>query len=1002
MRFLFIICFLLTAATAPAQTPHFHSLNAAKGLNDGSIRAFGQDKYGYIWIGTQSGLNRYDSYSVSSFLHRPGDSTSIYPGGVSSIVCAGNGNLYIGFSDGIVQYDYHSSSFRRIKADRPFAAGHMLSQGRNTVLVATSEGLAELDASTGRISFLSDRQKDTAQKELMKQALVDICLTQDRQVIATSRRGLVVYDLAAGTVSLRTVPGLGPAFYFSVEATPSGTVWVSLIDRPVLIRTNTRFSDFTVYNYIFPGRTPVPNAISDLLVDGKGRLWVTTVNDGLCLYHPETNVFSSFTNDPFLPLSPTANHFTALFQDRQGLIWAGTEGYGVNYFDPDKNLFQTILPRKSETTAGGWMWGRAAAEDDEGNFWLATLDGVMRYTPGRGVTGKWKNEEGRPRILYSNSVRGVLYDSGMVWMITGGGVNRYHIASGKMDFLGKKDALPEAFYFSGLKDSRGNIWIGGRDFEGLYCRQPGQAGFSGIGTHPVLKDINRYGVRSIFEDRGKRLWFGLNGGGLACYNEAAGTLRHWKAKEGDSTSLSGDLVTGIAQDRAGRIWVSTFSGIACYDEATNKFTQFGRHNGLPSTRTSCIQVDRQDRVWAGSTKGLLMLDRERRLWKVFDEGDGLPTMEFTDMPSYISRDGRFIFPSLKGFVAFDPEQYAEAHSPLSAYISGIEVFNQPANVPVNYEELKNISFRHSQNFFTIRLSALNYENPSQTWYAYKLEGFDKDWIYTKERAIHYTNVPGGSYRFLYKASPDAANWTDDARQLSVHVDTIYYKTASFWLAMLLLAGYGLYLVYRFRMNKQRQILRLETKAKELEKEKTVVQYESLKQHLNPHFLFNSLTSLRSLIKTDTRTATIFLDGLSKIYRYVLKSRERELTTVREEIDFVQTFVTLQKIRFGEGLQVTVQLDDGCLKRMVVPVTLQNLVENAIKHNTADSESPLCINISAADEYIVVQNNLQRYHIVETSNRQGLTNLHNLYRFYTKKPVLIEEDQNSFTVKIPLL
>ena len=188
----------------------------------------------------------------------------------------------------------------------------------------------------------------------------------------------------------------------------------------------------------------------------------------------------------------------------------------------------------------------------------------------------------------------------------------------------------------------------------------------------------------------------------------------------------------------------------------------------------------------------------------------------------------------------------------------------------------------------------------------------------------------------------------------------------------------------------------------LEKEKAVVQFENLKQQLNPHFLFNSLTSLRSLIRVDTKTAIHFLDGLSKTYRYLLKSNDAELVPIEDEINFVQTFVELQKTRFKEGLQVNINVDASCYGKYIVPVTLQNLIENAIKHNTAAVEQPLGIDIYDKDGYVVVKNNLQRYRIVETSNKRGLASMKTLYSYLTDKPILIDESEKYFMVKIPLL
>ncbi len=168
------------------------------------------------------------------------------------------------------------------------------------------------------------------------------------------------------------------------------------------------------------------------------------------------------------------------------------------------------------------------------------------------------------------------------------------------------------------------------------------------------------------------------------------------------------------------------------------------------------------------------------------------------------------------------------------------------------------------------------------------------------------------------------------------------------------------------------------------------------------FLSNSLTSLRSLIRVDQKLATHFLDGLSKSYRYLLRSGDTELVPLADELNFVNTYIELQQTRFGNGLQVKVDVAAEDQHRMIAPVALQNLTENAIKHNTLSEEQPLCISIFTENEYVVLQNNLQRYRQVETSNKRGLAGLQSLYRYHTSLPIIIMEDDHHFTVKIPLL
>ena len=188
----------------------------------------------------------------------------------------------------------------------------------------------------------------------------------------------------------------------------------------------------------------------------------------------------------------------------------------------------------------------------------------------------------------------------------------------------------------------------------------------------------------------------------------------------------------------------------------------------------------------------------------------------------------------------------------------------------------------------------------------------------------------------------------------------------------------------------------------LEKEKSQVQFDNLRNQLNPHFLFNAFTSLNSLIHEDQELASKFLQQLSKVYRYVLKNKDTTIVSLEIELDFIQHYVSLLKTRFGPALEIDFNILPAAREKAVAPVTLQILIENALKHNITDVQRPLRIEITADSDYLEVSNNLQIKKRVEDSNKQGLENLKNLYRFITSRPVEIIEDENLFTVRIPLV
>ncbi|RAV97739.1 sensor histidine kinase [Pseudochryseolinea flava] len=192
------------------------------------------------------------------------------------------------------------------------------------------------------------------------------------------------------------------------------------------------------------------------------------------------------------------------------------------------------------------------------------------------------------------------------------------------------------------------------------------------------------------------------------------------------------------------------------------------------------------------------------------------------------------------------------------------------------------------------------------------------------------------------------------------------------------------------------------RAERLEKEKSQVQFDNLKNQLNPHFLFNALTSLNSLIFENQGLASQFLQHLSKVYRYVLQNKDKNFVALQTELDFIQNYVFLLETRFEQAIKINFDIMHETRERAIVPVTLQILLENAIKHNIVDKDKPLQIDILTIGDYLVVSNNLQQKKRVETSNKMGLENLKSLYRFLIEKPVLIEVSETRFAVKVPLI
>ncbi|GAA4438590.1 hypothetical protein GCM10023091_19360 [Ravibacter arvi] len=1002
-----ILFIVVTQAILPAQIYHFNKLTVEEGLNDGDMHAIGQDKYGYMWFGSLGGLSRFNGRNMEWFTHVPGDTSSI-PGSLAlSMALDSSGRLWIAFETGLVEYRYGTSSFRRVAAAGETRIDKLLPVGKRKLYMATDKGLGVMDVNTGMVKYYRDVAKDPEQKEWFRTRVFSMASHGDLLYLS-AWKGIFVFDTVTERLEKIDIPQLKGVLTSSVAVDSRGNLWLGSYGRIQLLKIPLT-GDYqkeagqkaVSYDRFFSSSEKIiNNNVNAIETDIHGKIWVATSIDGLLEYMPETDSFRQHVHKPELKGSPSGDLHRCMFRDRDGLIWLGGN-QGMNYFNPARTFFTTIMPFSRDLDTRHRRMARDLTEDRNGNLWFATLDGVSSYSPETGAYTEWNNRLGQPAALWNNSVRGIHRDKkGDIWIATGGGINRFSTGQRKMEFIGN-EVLPTVFYFGISEDRKGRLWFCGRDKDGFYWYDPDTDSSGGISAHRHLKVFSGLGGRYFMEDSKGRYWLGTNGGGLGMYDPSAGRTRLWTT--GDSTPvISGNKVIEIREDRLGWVWVSTDLGITGISPDLNHYRTFTAKTGLPANTTAALRIDSLDRIWVGTTRGITMIDSSRSMFTTFGVRDGLPAATFYEHSGYRAVNGDFIFPSVNGYVRFDPLKFREDNSPLRCYLSEVRVLNEKYPVKGEPSELKQLRFRPDENTFTLELTALHYENPGQVWYAFKLDGFDKEWTYTQQYRAHYTRVPGGNYTFRYKATVNPAGWDVPENVLAITVDTVFYKTAWFLTLIVLMAGMLLYGVYRYRLQQQQQMLELRGKSQMLEKEKALVMYENLKQQLNPHFLFNSLTSLRSLIRGRPEMAGDFLDGLSRIYRYILKNREKETVLLSEEISFTETYIKLQQTRFPRGFYVNMRIRPDCLDRKIAPVTLQNLVENAIKHNLIDAESPLVVNIFTKDNYIIVENNLQPKEFVETSNRQGLQHLHSLYAYLSDQPLAAGSREGFYRVKVPLI
>jgi len=1000
--FFFILVTIYSPIQSQSTSYNFRRLTNAEGLSDGIVHALVQDKYGFIWIGTKYGLNRFDGINIKTFFSKHGDSSSLGNDYIFSLYCDSKANLWVGTFHGLSRYNYSTNRFVNYTAPRKVVITGILEDKKGRIWLAADDGLWIVDEQKLSIKKFVLPTDTVFQKTIYSYVYQMIASPGGDWYLATNKGIKIFNPLTYAYSEIRHKPedtfSISSDVVFSVSLDSTGYLWASCAyGRSLLNKIDLKNHSVKLYDrFIKAEKKWSTNTLQKILTDQKGRIWITSALSGLSLYDEKKDDFIDYKSDPFNPNSLLANQNQVLYQDHQGIIWVGTPAYGLSYFNPDKNFFSTIYPFLQVDNSSTDTWGRSACEDKQGNLWLATGNGLAKYDSNWQLLKTFTNDDERKPVLHLNSVRSLLQDdTGDIWIGTAKGLNRYRISTGMMDFFNEKQGIPLSFFWMMAKDKGGGIWLGST--WGLYRYIRNENRFDDLSKDSGLSKYSHKNIQALFLDSRNRLWIGILNVGLVIYDV---DRKKQKLLTIQDSLISDTRFSSFAEDQDGIIWIGSEEGLTAYDPVRNCSRFFYREDGLPSNRTNNLMVDSLNRVWIGTSNGLCMLNRNRDNFKRFDANDGLRTNHFNSQSAYRTKKGLFIYPTYKGFLLFRPEDYRENVSSVPVFVTSFKVSDNEDIV--NTEDIQQIHLHHNENFFSIELAGLNYMNPYQCRYAYRLEPFDKNWIYTNKQEINYTNVPAGDYTFRYKVITDNPDWNVSEKTIQISIWEIFYKTWWFRSLVLLILGAGLIAFIRYRIGNRERILVLQNKAQMLEKEKTQVMYENLKQHLNPHFLFNSLTSLSSLIRIDQERAGNFLDRMSKVYRYILKNRDNETVPLAEELKFVDLYIQLQKTRFEKGLQVNINIDEEYHHRKIAPVTLQNLVENAIKHNVADPGTPLIIDLFIENDYLVVRNNLQRKNFVETSNKQGLANMESLYRYLSGKPMIVAEDKNYFTVKIPLI
>ncbi len=787
----------------------FDRLSIEDGLSQSAVNVVFQDRIGFLWVGTEDGLNRYDGTRFEVFKPDPDQPASLSNSWIWAICEDRAGDLWIGTNGGLNRFDHRHRSFRvfRNDASDPGSLSHdrvfaLLPSRDGSLWVGTDGGLNRYDPGTG--SFTHYRHDPTDPQSLSHDRVR--ALHQDAEGgLWVGTMGGLSY-LAPGAQEFR-VYRQDPARtddpehlcddkVRALETDSEGQVWIGSVDcgvsrldpdtgRLVHLRPDPARPD-----WLGAGR------VRALLEDDRGTLWVGTVG-GLYARRAGGQGFTRYLHHDADPRSLGDDSVTALFQDRGGVLWAGTQQGGLsrsNIHTGSFPLFRQAEPGSANGLSNPVVSSFAEGKDSE--LWVGTMGGGLDHLDRKRRSFVYlRHQPAAPNSLADDRVMSLLLDSRQrLWVGTyDGGLDRLDPGANRFVHHRHDPKDPESLSDNGIttlhEDRNGALWIG--TFRGGLNRlDPAAERFV---RYPFESDrpdsLGHRSVTCILEDAEGGLWLGTHGGGLCLLDRRTSTFTRYRHDPHDPESLGHPTVMALAEGHDGTLWVGTMGGLNRWSardraEGRPRFKRYTERHGLPNNWVYGILEDEKGFLWLSTNQGLARFDPGHESFTRYGLSHGLQSNEFNFGAHYRSSSGEMFFGGISGFNAFFPEQiHGNRHVPPVVLTSFLK-FGRPVELEGPVYDLRQVELSYRDYAVAFEFAALDYTNPAENRYSHKLEGFDREWteLGTGRRAT-YTNLPAGRYLLRVRASNNDGVWNQDGLSVAVRVSPAPWRT---WWA------YGLY------------------------------------------------------------------------------------------------------------------------------------------------------------------------------------------------------------------
>ena len=811
------ICILFTFQVFGQKADlRFKHITISEGLSESCINVILQDKQGFLWIGTNNGLNKYDGYSFKVYKPNAFDENSISSNQVKSLFEDKEGIIWIGTSGGgLCKYDKNQDKFtaylNNTSDDKSISSNDVYTIYEDTksrLWIGTfGGGLNLFDKKTG--TFKRYMNSASNPKSLNRNSVRVVTEDKDHNIwIGLDGGGLELYNESSDDFTGFLHNPNNP------NSLSNDVVLCITVDKNNKLWMGTYNGGLSVFDYknnswkqyhTSPNGNSIPHETIQAIYENDNTMWLGS-SKGLCLFNTTNQTFTTYEYSPLNKFSIGDNKILAIFKDRCNLMWIGTEASGLNIYDEKSKVFELI-----------------------------------------------KNDPNNPNSLSDNSAMFVRERDNKWWIITrSGGLNSIDKSTGKVTRYSVAPGSPENInqLLSIELAANGKLWLGSELF-GLFLYDPQTGKYENYKTDYTLTKnqiscnavtsiiqmndsilyattwgggLNKFNFKSkvfktieigtpsnknvgwsMMKDKEGILWIGTNGRGMLRFDPNSGEKTYFENERGSHNSINNNVVFNILEASDGYLWIGTGGGgLDRFDRKTKSFTNYSVNDGLSNDLIVSVLEDNEKNIWLSTANGLSRFNPQKKEFTNYFEENGIQGNSFNERAGYKSENGRLFFGGSKGLTSFNPKDLTSNAVIPPVAITDLKIFNKSVKVntevngdivltkPIYLTDTLELSYK--QSVFSLEFTALDFVSPQKNKFQYKMEGFDENWIDAdaSKRFATYTNLPGGKYIFKVRAANSEGIWNEQGVSLLIIIYPPFYKTIwfiSLLIILLIAAGY---------------------------------------------------------------------------------------------------------------------------------------------------------------------------------------------------------------------